>query len=53
MKTYAIISLVILAAVAVFFALVSYLGGYGAMIGSCIVAGLVNEATERTTEPND
>ena len=53
MKSYIVISLVVLASVAVFFALVGFLGGYGAMIGACIVAGLVNECHERTTQPNE
>lgn len=40
-------ALVVVASVAVFYALVNFLGGYGAIIASCIVAGLA------TTNPND
>ena len=53
MKSFFYPACLILASVAVFFALINYLGGYGAMLGACIVAGLVNEVTERTTEPNE
>lgn len=53
MKSTIYMGVLTLASVAVFFALVAYLGGYGAMIGACIVAGLVNEVTERTTNPNE
>lgn len=53
MKSAIYMGVLTLASVAVFFALVAYLGGYGAMIGACIVAGLVNEVTERTTTPNE
>lgn len=35
---------------AVFYALINYLGGYGAIIASCIIAGLVNLGVEKSTE---
>ena len=53
MKSYLFAGLLVLVGVATFYALVHFLGGYGAMIGACIIAGLVNETTERTTNPND
>jgi hypothetical protein len=53
MKSYLFAGFLILAGVATFFALVAYLGGYGAMISACIIAGLMNETTERTTNPNE
>ena len=42
--------LIIILAVAVFYALINYLGGYGAIIASCIIAGLVNLGVEKSTE---
>ena len=53
MKSHLLAGLLVLVGVATFYALIHFLGGYGAMIGACIVAGLVNETTERTTNPND
>ena len=41
--------LVIIGAVT-FFLLISYLGGYGAIIASIILAGLANLTIEKTTE---
>lgn len=53
MKLHLFAGLLVLVGVAIFYALIHFLGGYGAMIGACIVAGLVNETTERTTNPNE
>lgn len=53
MKSHFLAGLLVLVGVATFYALIHFLGGYGAMIASCIIAGLVNEVTERTTNPND
>jgi hypothetical protein len=52
MKTldYILAGLLILIAVVAFYALISYLGGYGAIIGACIIAGLANLTIEKTTE---
>lgn len=48
MKLYVFAGLLVLVGVATFYALIHFLGGYGALIGSCIIAGLVNETAERT-----
>ena len=40
-------SLIVVASVATFYALVAFLGGYGAIISACIVAGLLS------TNPNE
>lgn len=53
MKSYVFAGLLVLVGVVAFYALINFLGGYGAIIGACIIAGLVNETTERTTNPND
>lgn len=45
--------IIILIAVVAFFALVNYLGGYGALLGACIIAGLVNWGVEESTEFTD
>lgn len=52
MKTldYIIAGLLILIAVVAFYALISYLGGYGAIIAAIIIAGLANLTIEQTTE---
>lgn len=42
--------IIILIAVVAFFALVNYLGGYGALLGACIIAGLLNWGIEKATE---
>lgn len=47
-----IAGLYIIIAVAVFFALISYLGGYGALISAFITAGLLNYGLEQKTEDN-
>ena len=44
-----IAGLLILLAVVVFFALINYLGGYGAIISAIIVAGLANMGIEQST----
>ena len=55
MKTleYIIIGQIVLISVSVFFALINYLGGYGAIIASCIVAGLANWGAEQTTDKSN
>ena len=53
MKSNIITALVVLASVVVFFALVGFLGGYGAMISACIIAGLANECHEQITQSNE
>ena len=52
MKTidYILIGFIILIAVTAFFALINYLGGYGAIISAIIIAGLCNWSAERITE---
>ena len=52
MKDYILISVVVIAIVAIFYALIDFLGGYGALIAACIIAGLANETHERTTRTN-
>jgi hypothetical protein len=47
-----IAGLYIIIAVAVFFALISYLGGYGALISAFITVGLLNYGLEQETEDN-
>ena len=47
-----IAGLYIIIAVAVFFALISYLGGYGALISAFIIVGLLNYGLEQETEDN-
>lgn len=44
--------IIILLAVAVFFALINYLGGYGALICAIIIAGLAQHGAEQTSENN-
>lgn len=47
-----IVGLYIIIAVVVFFALISYLGGYGALISAFITVGLLNYGLEQETEDN-
>jgi hypothetical protein len=47
-----IAGLYIIIAVAVFFALISYLGGYGALISAFIAVGLLNYGLEQKIEDN-
>lgn len=42
--------IIILIAVVAFFALINYLGGYGALLGAVIIAGLLNWGIEEATE---
>lgn len=53
MKSYLFAGLLVLVGIATFYALIHFLGGYGALIASCTLAGLVSEAAERPTNPND
>ena len=43
----ALIVFVCLVAIAIFFALLNFLGGYGALISAFLFAGLVNECAEK------
>ena len=54
MKTldYILIGLIILISVSVFFALINYLGGYGAIIATIIIAGLCQWSAEKVSEDN-
>lgn len=45
--------IIILIAVAVFFALINYLGGYGALLSAFIVAGISQFAVEQETDNNN
>ena len=54
MKTldYILIGFIILIAVTAFFALINYLGGYGAIIATIIIAGLCQWSAEKVSEDN-